>query len=405
MYNFKMSACNICCEKVKKLVSCHFCDFEACMNCTSRFVLESINSACMNCKKPWNREMLTEKFGKTFMTKKYKEKREKDLFETEKSLLPETQQYATAQKELEKINVEIRELQLRLRNLKARRSIYQMGGIPGVVPEKTATAKLNIKCPGKECRGYVDSHTMICGICNEKTCKECHEKIEEGHTCDPNTVETVKLMKKDTKNCPKCMTGIHKIEGCDQMYCTQCHTAFSWKTGEIVIGERIHNPHYYEYMRRVGGGVIPREIGDIPCGGIPSITYMKQYSSQIPIMSFHRLLIHIQNVEIPKYTTNRIEGNRDLRIKFLNNEITEKSFKTTLQRREKEREKKEQISQVFNTCVVVGSELLRKKQINVAEIDEIIKFTNDSMTKISKLFTRCLVPIIGEKNIIFKQNF
>jgi len=38
------------------------------------------------------------------------------------------------------------------------------------------------------------------------------------------------------------------VKNCDQMYCTQCNTAFSWKTGTLETG-RIHNPHYYEQIR------------------------------------------------------------------------------------------------------------------------------------------------------------
>lgn len=393
--------CNVCCEKInkKKSVTCNFCDYLTCTSCTSRFILDTVNPSCMNCKKPWNREIITEKLGKTFVTKKYKAKRENDLFETEKALLPETQEYATRKKQLDDVKKEIYELQRRLRILKVKKRILEAGETPGVTREETVS-KLTIKCPCEECRGFVNSETMVCGICNANVCSKCHEVKKEGHMCDPGTVETVNLLKKDTKSCPKCAVSIHKIEGCDQMYCVQCHTAFSWRTGEIVIGA-IHNPHYFEYLRTRRSGEIRREIGDIPCGGLPR---PHKFANNPKLLEPLRVLIHIEYVEIDLYRTNRIENNRDLRIKFLNNEITEKQFKTTLQRREKEIEKKQEISQILNTMLVVGSEIYRNNSPNAIEqeIQELFEFTNDSMKRVSILYN-CVAPYFDNYTLCKKK--
>ena len=90
-----------------------------------------------------------------------------------------------------------------------------------------------------------------------------------------------------------------------------------------------------------------------------------------------------------------------MRIKYLNNEITEEQFKRTLQSREKTLEKKREILQVLNTCVVVGSEILRRlveyQHIEnvMKEISELQYFTNESMEKISKMYN-CVVPVFME---------
>jgi hypothetical protein len=84
------------------------------------------------------------------------------------------------------------------------------------------------------------------------------------HRCDPATVETAKLLQKETRPCPKCKALIFKTDGCDQMWCTMCQTPFSWTTGKVEEG-RVHNPHYYEWLRRTQGSV-PREApqpGDV----------------------------------------------------------------------------------------------------------------------------------------------
>lgn len=123
-------------------------------------------------------------------------------------------------------------------------------------------------CPTLSCNGLVARGR--CGECKKKICVTCHEVVDndgdsDGHVCDVDTLETIKLIKKETKPCPKCNVSIHKIDGCDQMFCTNCHTGFSWRTGQIQT--RIHNPHYFEWLRSRAHETAPAPAPDEdPCG-------------------------------------------------------------------------------------------------------------------------------------------
>ena len=66
--------------------------------------------------------------------------------------------------------------------------------------------------------------------------------------CDKEAVETMKMLNKDTKPCPSCGTMIHKVSGCNQMWCPSCKNAFDWRSGRIERGV-IHNPHYYQGVK------------------------------------------------------------------------------------------------------------------------------------------------------------
>jgi len=120
----------------------------------------------------------------------------------------------------------------------------------------------NRPCPLEECNGFVDTSKWVCGTCKKHICKECFIEKEEGHECNKEMVDTVKMIMKESRPCPKCSIYIHKTEGCDQMWCTQCHTTFSYRTGEIHVG-RTHNPMYYQWLRETHG-TVPREPGDDP---------------------------------------------------------------------------------------------------------------------------------------------
>jgi len=119
-------------------------------------------------------------------------------------------------------------------------------------------------CTQEGCRGML-STDGVCGKCCAAHCKTCmklRSEEEEEHACDPEDVETVKLIVQTSRPCPCCHLYIHKSEGCSLMWCTQCHTTFDYTTGEVTKG-RNHNPHYYEFLRQ-GGREPPREEGDDP---------------------------------------------------------------------------------------------------------------------------------------------
>jgi hypothetical protein len=386
-------------------------------------------------------------FGNYFVIKQYKARREELLFELEKALLPETQIWAVYQKTLNRLARETTEIRLKIIEMqsehfdifrttrddpvelrleewdlreKIRDRIYReevkisrreaeieyINAEMGMVHSgrrKVPNAQ-NYKCSNTECKGFLSGGVWKCGMCDVETCKRCHETVEPEHECDDNNVATVELLSKDSKGCPKCAATIFKISGCSQMYCTLCHTAFEWGTLEIVTGI-IHNPHYYEWLRQNGNA--DRQIGDIPCGGIPNARLI--WNMPIKIVEAHRGAIHIEHIVVPTYRVNEDLGrNRSLRVKYMIDEITENAFKAELQKREKAQEKKREISTILNTLLVVASDIFRRiidaKGKNceefIKELEAIRAFTNEALVdNVSRVY-KCVVPIIKDNWLV-----
>lgn len=279
----RLIECKICSEKynisTRRIIKCGFCDFDACMSCYKRYILDQPTAArCMNtsCRKTFTLQFMTNSFTKIFINTEYKEHKSKILLETERALLPLAQLEVERLNEADHIRNSIIKPLLAEQKAIEERLITAVNQVNELLNTKKRSehtkTKFIRKCTFAECRGFL-SNKWKCGLCENYTCNKCLEvrsrDPDAEHTCDPATLETAKLILSDTKPCPSCSEGIYKIEGCDQMFCTGCNTPFSWRTGEIITREQPHNPHYFEWLRKQGTaetGVAERDPNEVRCG-------------------------------------------------------------------------------------------------------------------------------------------
>jgi hypothetical protein len=404
--------CDICCKKytdyTRQKISCFGCDFSCCKTCIKTYVMNQVKELkdphCMNCKIAWNSNFIIENTDKAFY-KKMEIASSDNYFETEKLLLQSTMpiverkmRVSQVDNEIKSLRQQIKELNRLMREKQVLRYNIMRGNLAEEKSDEKEERKIYVcRCPSENCRGFVGRNHK-CGICGIDICKDCQIPLEDEHKCDQDVVENVKLIMKDSKHCPSCSTLIYKIEGCDQMFCTQCNTPFSWSRGTIEKGA-IHNPHYFEWQRRNGN--VGRNPHDVQCGGLPGFLSIP---AQLGIDKIYQLMMHIQNAEIYIYDIDPLRGNQDLRVGYLSNDITEEAWKNVLKKRFKKRQKNVEILGVLNMFLNTVASILtnivyidvmnnksrtEKKALFETEIqvlENLREYYNEEMEKISNKF-------------------
>jgi hypothetical protein len=226
------------------------------------------------------------------------------------------------------------------------------------------------RCADSECNGFVSS-AWKCATCDKHTCAHCRElKLEhDEHVCNPDTVASVALLKKDTKPCPNCKVLVHKTEGCDQMFCTQCKRLWSWNTGKFETHG--HNPHYLQWMR--GNGGMPRDPNDVLCGREVDHAFIRHLHHSIQLIAhnlsneqrlhltqafdFISSIPHLRFHDAPRFLVDRININLNARKAFVSNVMPLNRFKQAIRRSHLVALKHDDISQIIQAVIQAATDI------------------------------------------------
>jgi len=347
---------------------------------------------CANCDKSFTVETLDTMFSKQFRRGPLRKQAIQNLLEQEMSLLPETMIYVQREQAriqynhyelaigtaLSQFRVTImtsdaealaRTIQVYQEKMKILDAHYQFSRTGTDVESAKKGPVKTIKCPREECRGYIPTSgtgAFHCALCLGGLCSSCRffgpsETILRAHRergCNPQDLENVKAIRENTVPCPKCGVPIEKIDGCNQMWCTSnnCNTAFNWQTGHIINGP-IHNPHYHEYLRRLGNAVEGPHGLNLDCNRnenfsmraiqalysfFPATVYSpKATSDQMLLIEKLYAWCRVLNETYDYLRADRL-GNitydqntyRDFRVDFLRNRLSKEDWATKLSTRE-----------------------------------------------------------------------
>lgn len=334
--------CSICVEtfnkSTRKPVVCLNCDGVCCRECHQTYLFSRDTIDCMFCQEVQSFEHIKNSHYSSFIqstgnwkNKGFREHEEEVFFKNEMSMFPETLERINLDKEFNKLNNKLKELNndrkklclkledynkefekkiiyvksfevedaFRLRDEKVylykeqirhlrEEIVYFTDKINNLYHpnSKSNKVKVNVlnKCMSNDCDGYLNSK-WSCQKCGETTCKKCREIVKEDHQCDPEIVKTIKLAISTSKPCPKCSERIHRIYGCDQVYCPICKIVFSYSTGVQQIGGIIHQPDAVKELRK--NGRLHRDVRDIPCGGVDYILHSDK--NIFPFYKFNKL--------------------------------------------------------------------------------------------------------------------
>ena len=291
-----------------------------------------------------------------------------------------------------------------------------MGGAGGAAAAATErTRRIIMMCPAAGCAGFVDS-SWKCGVCDTKVCNKCRIVKVAEHECKADDIATAEALAAESKPCPKCAAAISKVSGCDQMWCTMCHTTFSWNTGKIETSV-IHNPHYFQWAAANGRAPPRADLPGVACDIndmmmralwrkiadantirdpderrarkelLDTIAERQRWRLDLEAGALRRMRDRVRE---------HTEGDwrREMCVKRLSGEMTETEWQIALQRAEKAHHKERAWLQLMEMYAVTSRDILGRFATEadpdvadiIAQHDRLLEFTREQSAAISKAY-------------------
>jgi hypothetical protein len=321
---------------------------------------------------------------KSFLQGDFAKHQQDVLFAQEQAMLPAAQAAVAHDRLIKGIDDQIKDVSSQIKQLVAlkndllhtKRQLQRQGTENQQQDQDHDQAQQFIhRCADSDCNGFVSS-AWKCATCDKHTCAHCRElkaeRDDHAHVCNPDSVASVAMLKHDTKPCPNCKVPVHKTEGCDQMFCTQCKRLWSWNTGKFET--RGHNPHFLQWMRDNHPGGMPRDPNDVQCGREIDPHFLAQLNTRMhainvqhpnyvqPITYTHAYnffgsILHLRFHDLPRYNVDRVAINLSARKAFVSNAITLSRFKQTTRRNHLLAIKHEHIAQILQAVIQAATDI------------------------------------------------
>lgn len=254
-------------------------------------------------------------------------------------------------------------------------------------------------CPNNNCNGFIED-SWKCGICNTKICQSCmiiinqKEINEKTHVCKESDLESVKLIRSSSKPCPNCRVRVTKSEGCTQMWCTNCNTAFDYNTLEIIKNKKIHNPHYFDFIKKNGLGNHNGYIGECGITGtaiLNKLEILLKDEKCLNSLKKNYSNIILKHLEDATHIKANLRNNDNLNNIYFNlgknyllNNINLAHFKEKIQREEKSSSKLNEVNNIrltyADTVYDICNHILLEepKKNNIDYLDKIINMLTEN---------------------------
>ena len=407
--------CSICFDdfnaSTRKPIRCPIdsCAKCACRSCYQTFLCGDDVSVpkCMFCNTQFTHSQLLHiGLTKSFIQGEFAKHQQDILFAQEQAMLPAAQAAVAHDRIIQGIDAQIKDILAQIKQLLAikadlTRTKFQLQRQDPTLDMHQAEQFIH-RCADSDCNGFVTS-AWKCATCDKHTCAHCRElkaaRDDPLHICNPDSVASVALLKHDTKPCPNCKVLVHKTEGCDQMFCTQCKRLWSWNTGRFET--RGHNPHYLQWMRENGGGM-PREPGDVLCGREidphflsrlhhdmrTALTANRECHTQLTnAYNLISSVPHLRFYDLPRFAVDRVALNLRHRKAFVSNSMSLHRFKMAIRRTHLLALKHDAIHTLLDAVIQAATDIAFRFHADILAYshDTLLSRTNSFHTELNNL--------------------